>query len=509
MELFENLILGFTVAVSFENLLYCAIGVTLGTLVGVLPGIGVVATMAMLLPITFSLPVTSALIMLAGIYFGSQYGGSTTAILLNIPGTSSASVICLDGHPMAQKGRAGPALVITTLASFFGGCVSVLVIALAGPALAGIALKFTAPEYFSLMVLALTAAAVLAHGSFIKGLAMVVLGMTLGTVGTDVHTGVHRYTFGAPPLIDSGVHFVTLVMGLFGMASIISKISGGTDGARDQYIGPIPWRSLIPTAVDLRASFKPVLRGTAIGSLYVTLPGTGAAMASFSTYAVEKKIAADPSRFGQGAIEGVSGPEAANTSCAQTSYIPTLSLGIPGSAAMAMMLGAMILHGVQPGPQIMTHTPEIFWGLIASMWVANLMLLVLNLPMIGIWVRLLKIPYRFLFPSIAAFAAVGIFSLNNNSFDIFMVAGFGLLGYVFVKLKCEPAPLLLGFILGPMLEENLRRALVISKGDPTVFVSRPLSLAFLVVTFTLIVLMLAVDWMRSARRARAAEAANG
>jgi putative tricarboxylic transport membrane protein len=507
MDLLENLLLGFDVALSLQNLGYAALGVTLGTLVGVLPGIGAVATMAMLLPITFKLPATSALIMLAGIFFGSQYGGSTTAIRLNIPGTASSSVICLDGHPMAKQGRAAPALVITTLASFFGGTVSIFLIVLAGPPLAEMALRFGAPEYFALMTMALTAAAVLAHGSFLKGIAMVVLGIGLGTVGTDVNSGMARFTFGAMTLSD-GIHFVIVVMGLFGVAEIIRNLEPGSDKFQRKFTGKIPWRDLIPTRADVSAAWKPALRGTGIGAFYGILPGTGASMASFSTYAVEKKLARDPSRFGKGAIEGVAGPEAANNACAQTSFIPTLSLGIPGSAAMAMMLAAMIIHGIQPGPQVMTSNPDLFWGLIASMWIANALLLVLNLPMIGLWVRLLRVPYRYLFPGIACFASIGVYSLANNSFDIYLLVGFGLLGYLFSKLQCEPAPLILGFILGPLMEENVRRALLISRGDPSVFVTRPISGAFLGITLLLVLIVTVPDIVRKLRgtRDRLAEA---
>jgi putative tricarboxylic transport membrane protein len=499
MGLFENLLLGFSVAVTPLNLFYCALGVTLGTLIGVLPGIGAVATMGMLLPITFALPPTSALIMLAGIYYGSQYGGSTTAILVNIPGTASSSVICLDGHPMAKAGRAGPALVITTLASFFGGCVAILLIALVGPPLSEMALKFGAPEYFALMTMALTAAAVLAHGSLIKGIAMVVLGMLLGIAGTDVNSGMARFTFGATSLSD-GIHFVVIVIGLFGIGELLRNLEPDAGNTRRKYTGRIPWRDLIPSMQDLRAAAKPMLRGLSIGSFFGILPGTGASMASFSTYAVEKKISRDPSRFGKGAIEGIAGPEAANNSCAQTSFIPTLSLGIPGSAAMAMMLGAMTIHGIQPGPQVMTSNPDLFWGLIVSMWIGNLMLLLLNFPMVGIWVRLLAVPYRFLFPAIITFCAIGIYSLANNPFDIYLVVGFGMLGYLFIKLKCEPAPLVLGFILGPLVEENLRRALLISRGDPSVFVTRPLSLAFLSVTVILLLIATVPDLVRAWQR---------
>ena len=502
MELFDNLLLGFSVAVTPTNLFYCALGVTLGTLIGVLPGIGAVATMGMLLPITFTLPPTSALIMLAGLYYGSQYGGSTTAILVNIPGTASSSVICLDGHPMAKQGRAGPALVITTLASFLGGCVAILLIAMLGPPLSEMALKFGSPEYFTLMTMALTAAAALAHGSLIKGIAMVVLGVLLGVVGTDVNSGMSRLTFGATSLAD-GIHFVVIVIGLFGIGELLRNLEPDSDRTSRKFTSRIPWRDLIPTRKDMRMSWKPALRGLTIGSFFGILPGTGASMASFSTYAIEKKIAKDPSRFGNGAVEGIAGPEAANNACAQTSFIPTLSLGIPGSAAMALMLGAMTIHGIQPGPQVMESNPELFWGLIVSMWVGNLMLLLLNFPMVGIWVRLLAVPYRILFPAIVVFCGIGVYSLANNPFDLYLLVGFGLLGYLFIKLKCEPAPLVLGFILGPLVEENLRRALLISRGDFSIFVTRPLSLTFIILTVILLCAVTLPDIIRAWRRREA------
>lgn len=498
MELFDNLLLGFSVAVTPANLFYCALGVTLGTLIGVLPGIGAVATMGMLLPITFTLPATSALIMLAGLYYGSQYGGSTTAILVNIPGTASSSVICLDGHPMAKQGRAGPALVITTLASFMGGSVAIMLIAMLGPPLAEMALKFGSPEYFTLMTMALTAAAALAHGSLIKGIAMVVLGVLLGVVGTDVNSGMSRLTFGATSLAD-GIHFVVIVIGLFGVGELLRNLEPDAGKTQRKFTSRIPWRDLIPTGKDMRMSWKPALRGLTIGSFFGILPGTGASMASFSTYAVEKKIAKDPSRFGKGAVEGIAGPEAANNACAQTSFIPTLSLGIPGSASMALMLGAMTIHGIQPGPQVMVSNPDLFWGLIVSMWIGNLMLLLLNFPMVGIWVRLLAVPYRILFPAIVVFCGIGVYSLANNPFDLYLLAGFGLLGYLFIKLKCEPAPLVLGFILGPLVEENLRRALLISRGDFSVFFTRPLSLTFIILTVILLCAVTLPDIIRAWR----------
>ena len=464
MDIFSNLVLGFTVAVSPINLLYAAIGVMLGTLIGVLPGVGPVATIAMLLPITFNLDPVAALIMLAGIYYGSQYGGSTTAILVNIPGEAASVVTCLDGYQMARQGRAGPALAVAALGSFFAGCVATLIIATVAPPLAELALKFGPSEYFSLMVFGLIAATVLAHGSLIKAIAMVVFGLLLGLIGTDVNSGVLRFTFGIPELSD-GIGFVIVAMGMFGIAEIVCNLE--LKGDREVFTKKVT--HLFPTREDFRRSWAPVLRGTALGSFLGILPGGGALLSSFGAYTVEKKLSKHPEQFGKGAIEGVAGPEAANNAGAQTSFIPMLTLGIPGNAVMALMIGAMMIQGIAPGPQVMTEKPELFWGLIASMWIGNLMLVVLNLPLIGIWIKLLTVPYRFLYPSILVFMAIGVFSLSNNPFDVLLMAVFGLLGYICVKLECEPAPMILGFILGPLMEENLRRAMLLSRGDPSVF----------------------------------------
>jgi putative tricarboxylic transport membrane protein len=478
MDLINNMATGFGVALSLQNLWYCIIGVTMGTLVGVLPGIGAIAAMALLLPLTFSLPPVGAIIMLSGIYYGAMYGGSTTAILVNIPGSASSAVICLDGYPMAQQGRAGPALVITTLASFVGGCIATVLLMMVGPPLAEVALKFGAPEYTSLMVMALVATAVVATKSMTKGIAMTVLGLLIGIAGTDVNSGMQRFTFGATGLAD-GIHFVVILIGLFGLSEILRNLEPGVS-TQTKYTSRIRFRDLLPNKEDFRRSVGPTLRGTAIGAFFGILPGTGASTAAFTTYAVEKKIAKDPSIFGKGAVEGITGPDASNNACAMAAFIPTLSLGIPGAASMAIMLGALTIHGIQPGPQVMVKHPELFWGLIASMWIGNVMLLILNFPLIGIWVKLLSVPYRILFPCIIVFCAIGMYSVNNNPFDVYMMLGFGLVGYLFVKLKCEPAPLLIGFILGPLFEENLRRALLISRGDPTVFLTRPISLGFLI-----------------------------
>ena len=484
MELLADLQLGFGVALTLQNILYCFIGVLLGTLIGVLPGIGPVATIAMLLPATFTLPPVSALIMLAGIYYGAQYGGSTTAILVNIPGESSSVVTCLDGYAMARQGRAGPALTIAALGSFFAGTVSTLMLAMFAPPLAEIAFQFGPAEYFSLMVLGLIAAIVLARGSLIKAIAMIILGLLLGIVGADTNTGLFRFTFGLPQLAD-GIGFVVVAMGLFGFSEIIANLERRAD--REVVMAQI--KSLMPTREDFAASWKAVLRGTGIGALLGILPGGGAVLGSFAAYTLEKKIAKDPSRFGNGAIEGVAAPESANNAGAQTSFIPLLTLGIPSNAVMALMVGAMTIHGITPGPQVMTERPELFWGMIASMWIGNLMLVILNLPLIGIWVRLLSVPYRILYPAILLFCCIGVYSLNNSAVDVGLALFFGLLGYLFIKLDCEPAPLLLGFVLGPMMEDNLRRAMLLSRGNPAVFFTRPLSLALLLVALALLIVV--------------------
>ncbi len=486
MDLLDNLQLGFATALSLENLLYAFFGVVLGTLVGVLPGLGPTATMAMLLPSIYALEATPALIMLAGIYYGSQYGGSTTAILINVPGESSSVVTAIDGYAMARQGRAGPALAAAGLGSFFAGCVGTLVIAAFAPPLTELAFKFGPWEYFSLMVLGLIGAVVLASGSLIKALAMIMLGLLLGQVNTDVISGTPRYSFGIAELTD-GIGFVAIAMGIFGFAEIIANL-GKPAEHREVFTKDV--KGLWPTQKDFQEAWPAVLRGTALGSFLGVLPGGGSILSAFAAYTLEKKIAKDPSRFGKGAIQGVAGPEAANNAGAQTSFIPMLTLGIPPNAVMALMVGAMTIKGIQPGPQVMTSNPSLFWGLIASMWVGNLMLVVLNLPLIGIWIKLLTVPYRFLFPAILTFCCIGLYTLNNNNFDVYIAAGMGLVGYVFYKLGCEPAPLLLGFILGPMMEENLRRALLLSRGDWSTFATRPLSAGLLLAALGLIVVVM-------------------
>jgi putative tricarboxylic transport membrane protein len=488
MDLISNLSLGFGVAFTPINLLYAFIGCILGTLIGVLPGIGPVATIAMLLPATYALPPVSALIMLAGIYYGAQYGGSTTAILVNLPGESSSVVTCIDGYQMARNGRAGPALAAAGLGSFFAGCVGTLILAAFAPPLTELAFKFGPAEYFSLMILGLIGAVVLASGSLLKAIAMIVLGLLLGLVGTDVNSGVARYSFDIPELTD-GIGFVVIAMGVFGYGEIISNLSVPED---DREVFTAKVSGLLPTKQDFKDMTPAVLRGTFLGSALGILPGGGALLAAFASYALEKKMKMKPGEvpFGKGNIRGVAGPESANNAGAQTSFIPLLTLGIPPNAVMALMVGAMTIHNIQPGPQVMTSNPQLFWGLIASMWIGNLMLIILNLPLIGMWIKLLTVPYRFLFPAIVLFCAIGVYSTNNNTFDIWMVAGFGFIGYMFTKLGMEPAPLLLGFILGPMMEENLRRALLLSRGDWTVFVTRGLSASLLAAAALMLIIVL-------------------
>ena len=468
------------------NIIMCLIGVILGTLIGVLPGIGPVATIAMLLPVTFNLSPIAALIMLAGIYYGAQYGGSTSAILVNLPGESASVVTCLDGYQMARRGRAGPALATAAISSFFAGCISTLVVALFAPPLAEVALKFGPAEYFSLMVLGLVSAVVLASGSLIKAIAMVILGLLLGLVGTDVNSGVLRFAFGISEMAD-GIGFVTVAMGMFGVAEIVGNLEQKEH--REVFTSKVG--RLMPSREDLIRIIAPTLRGTALGCALGILPGGGALLSSFGAYTLEKKVSKYSHEFGKGAIEGVAAPESANNAGAQTSFIPLLTLGIPGNAVMALMIGAMMIQGIAPGPQVMTERPQLFWGMIASMWVGNFMLVVLNLPMIGIWIKLLTVPYRILYPSILLFMAVGVFSVSNQPFDCFLMSLFGLLGYVCIKLGCEPAPLILGFILGPLMEENLRRAMLLSRGDPFVFISpsKPISLGFLIASALLLVVI--------------------
>ncbi|POR48329.1 tripartite tricarboxylate transporter permease [Bosea psychrotolerans] len=485
MDVLDHIMLGFGVAMSLQNLAYCFLGVLLGTLIGVLPGVGPLVTISMLLPITFGLPPVASVIMLAGIYYGAQYGGSTTAILVNLPGETSSAVTCLDGYQMARQGRAGAALAIAALSSFVAGCIGTILIVALGVPLASWALRFGAEDYFALMLLGLVAASVLTHGDLVKALAMVVLGLLIGLVGTDVNSGVERYTFGLPELAD-GIGFTVLAVGIFAVSEVVTNLE--QKETREVFTKSIG--GLMPSWSDIKTAFLPTLRGTAIGSFFGILPGTGPSISSFSAYMVEKKLARDPSRFGRGAIEGVAAPEAANNAAAQTAFIPMLTLGIPGTATMALILGALVMNGIQPGPSVMARSPELFWGVVASMFIGNAMLVALNLPLVGIWVKLLTIPYRWLFPAIILFCALGNYSLNNSAIDVYLCAAVGILGYVFSKLKCPPAPLILGYVLGPMMEENIRRALLLSEGDLSIFWKSPISAILLVISALLLVSMI-------------------
>jgi putative tricarboxylic transport membrane protein len=502
MELIQNLGLGFQTALSLQNLLYAFMGTVLGTLIGVLPGLGPVATIAMLLPSIYALDATPALIMLAGIYYGAQYGGSTTAILINVPGESASVVTAIDGYQMARQGRAGAALAAAGLGSFFAGSVATLVVAAFAPPLTELAFKFGPAEYFALMVLGLIGAVVLASGSLIKAIAMIILGLLMGQINTDVISGVPRYSFDIPELTD-GIGFVAIAMGVFGFGEIIANL-GRPAEHREVFTKDV--KGVWPSKQDFKDAWPSVLRGTGLGCILGVLPGGGALLSSFATYTMEKKIAGASGRFGKGDIRGVAGPESANNAGAQSSFIPMLTLGIPPNPVMALMVGAMTIKGIQPGPQVMTSNPQLFWGLIASMWVGNLMLIILNLPLIGMWIKLLTVPYRFLFPAILTFCCIGLYTINNSSFDVYIAVIFGIIGYVFYKLGCEPAPLLLGFILGPMMEENLRRALLLSRGDWSTFLTRPLSAGLLIASALMIVVVLLPSI--KAKRQEAFEAAD-
>ena len=482
-DLFTNLALGLSVAATPINIGLCLVGALVGTLIGVLPGIGPTATIAMLLPITFGLPPVGALIMLAGIYYGAMYGGSTTSILVNLPGEAAAVVTTLDGHQMAKQGRAGPALAIAAIGSFFAGCVATVLLAVMAAPLTRVALLFGPAEYFSLMVLGLVFTVVLAKGSVPKALAMILAGLLLSMIGTDIETGQTRMTFGVIEMSD-GISFIAIATGMFGFTEIIRNL----EVRQNQTIVQTKITGLMPTKQDLISAAPAILRGTFLGSALGILPGGGTILASFGSYTLEKKLAKDPSRFGRGAIEGVAGPESANNAASQTSFIPLLTLGIPPNAVMALMVGAMTIHGIVPGPQVMTKQPELFWGLIASMWIGNLMLVIINLPMVGIWVRLLRVPYRLLYPMILTFCCIGVYSINNQPFDLLMTAIFGLVGYWLIKHDFEPAPLVLAFVLGPLMEENLRRAMLLARGDATVFATRPISAVLMSISIILLVL---------------------
>ncbi len=504
MDIFSNLMHGFSVAFAFENLMWAVFGVVMGNLIGVLPGMGVLAAISILLPLTYTMTPTAALVMLSGIYYGSQYGGGITSIMLNLPGTASHAVACLDGNPMARNGKAGSALFMLMFSSFCGASVGILAMILFSPMLVEVAFKFGPAEYFAMMMLGLLAGATLAKGSAFKGVAMVLVGLVLGVVGTDVNTGVMRFHFGILELSD-GLQIVALAMGLFGIADFLKNVNRINSSAKVIGGGKITMKSMRPEKGDIKQSAGALVRGTAIGSAFGVLPGTGPTIASFISYAAEKKVAKEPRRFGRGAIEGIAGPEAATSASTQTSFIPTMSLGIPGDPVMALMLGALIIHGIQPGPQMMIEHGDMFWGLIASFWVGNVLLLLLNLPLIGVWIRMLSVPFRYLFPAALFFVCVGVYSTNNNLFDVAMVTFFGVAGYMLMRLRFEPAPLLLGFVLGPMVEENFRRALLLSRGDLAIFIERPISLGFVIASVLLIVLLL-VSAMRQRRQRMLQEA---
>lgn len=486
MDLWDNILLGITTAVSWQNLLYAFSGVVLGNLIGVLPGIGAIAAISMLLPVTYGLDPAGALMMLAGIYYGSTYGGAITSILLNLPGTAQHAVVCLDGNPMARQGRGGPALLSAMVASFIGASIGVTILGLFSPLLVALAFQFGPTEYFSLMLLGLLAAATLTSGSAVKGIIMTLIGLLAGVIGMDVNTGLLRFTFNIQEMQD-GLSLVALAMGLFGVSDILGSVNKLGVGA-SVVDTRVTMRSLWEGRSELKGLTGSMLRGSGLGSFFGLLPGTGGTLASFLSYATEKKLSNDPTRFGKGAIEGVSGPEAANSSAAQTAFIPTLNLGIPGDSTMALMLGAIMIHNIQPGPTLMTDHPTLFWGLIASFWIGNLMLLVLNIPLIGLWVRMLSVPYRFIFPIVLFFICIGVYSENNTFFDVWIVMIIGIFGFTVSRLGFEPAPMLLGFILGPMVEENFRRALLVSDGDFTIFLTRPISAGCLAFVLLMVIL---------------------
>lgn len=484
MDIFSNIAIGLETALTLNNLFYCFLGVFLGTLIGVIPGIGVLSAISMLFPITFYLEPTTALIMLAGIWYGTSYGGNTASILLNIPGTPANAVTCLDGYPMARQGRGGVALLMTTVASFVGGSIGIVLLMLFSPLIAGYALNFGSADYFSLMVLGLVAASTISDGSASKGLAMVVLGIMFGTVGADIYTGTARFSFGVLELTDT-ISLIALAMGVFGVSEVIASVRKINVGDIDPE--SVKLKAMKPTRDDVRRSWFPMLRGSSIGAFFGTLPGTGPSVAAFMAYAMEKRVAKHPERFGKGAIEGIMAPESANNSADQTSFIPTLSLGIPGSPTMALMLGALMIHGITPGPTLMADQPSLFWGLIMSFWIGNLMLVILNVPLIGVWVRLLMIPYHLLFPAVLMFICIGTYSVNNSAFEVWLVVMFGFVGYLMRIFNFPAAPLLLGFVLGPLMEEHFRRAMLMSRGEFSTFIDRPISATVLGLTAALLV----------------------
>ncbi|WBV45269.1 tripartite tricarboxylate transporter permease [Pseudoroseomonas cervicalis] len=477
MDTFTNLAAGFQIAFTLQNLGYSLLGVFVGNLIGVLPGIGPLAAISILLPVTFGMEPTGALIMLAGIYYGAQYGGATTSILLNIPGVASHAVTCLDGYPMARQGRPGVAIFTSMYSSFIGACIGILIMIFFSPVMVSAALSFGPADYFAMMALGLIAASTLAQGSALKSIAMVVLGLLIGCIGTDVQTGLQRFTAGIPELSD-GINLVAVATGMFGLADIFANVNR-TEGSILTKGKGLAMRAMFPTGAEFRRITAPILRGTGIGAILGILPGTGGTIASFMSYAFEKRVSRTPERFGKGAIEGIAAPESSNNAAAQTAFIPTLTLGIPGDAVMALMLGALIIFGIQPGPRFPAEHPDIFWSLIASFWIGNLLLVIMNIPLIGLWARLLLVPYRLMYPAILFFICIGVYSINNSLFDVGIALAFGVLGYGMNILGFEAAPLLLGYVLGPLMEEQLRRAMLLSRGDPSVFIERPISATLL------------------------------
>ncbi|WP_213764923.1 tripartite tricarboxylate transporter permease [Caballeronia sp. dw_19] len=479
---------GFSVALQPHNLVWCVFGVLIGNLVGVLPGMGALSTMSMLLPLTYAIAPVPAILMLAGIFYGSAYGGAIGAILLNLPSHPPHAVTCLDGYPLTRMGKGGTALGITMMASFFAASVGIVVMIFLSPLIVKVAFNFGPPEISSIMLLGLLCGSTLSRGSPLKGVAMMVFGLFCGVVGTDVTSGTVRYAFGIEQLSD-GVELVALCMGLFGVADFLSKVNQPGAVAHASAVS-VSMKDMRPSWAEIKRSFWPMVRGTAVGTAFGAMPGTGPTITSFLAYALEQRVSRHPERFGTGMLEGVAAPEAASHSKTQVDFIPTLSLGVPGDVIMALILGALIIKGIQPGPQLITQHPDIFWGLVASFWIGNVLLVILNVPLIGVWVKLLQIPYRLLFPTALFFIAVGVYSAQNSLFEVGEVAGFGIIGAIFLWLDFPVSPIVLGFVLGPMFEENFRRTMLLSGGDLTVYVQHPISACFVGASALLILIRL-------------------
>ena len=502
-ESLTNLWYGFEVALQPHNLWWSFVGVLIGNLIGVLPGMGALTAISMLLPLTYTLQPVPAILMLAGIFYGSQYGGAIGAILLNMPSHPPHAVTCLDGYPLTKQGKGGTALGITMIASFFAASFGILVMVFASPLLVQIAFKFGPTEIFSIMLLGLIAGSTMSRGSPLKGVAMTTIGLLIGTVGTDVNSGTQRFTFGLTELADK-VELVALAMGLFGVADFLENVN------RIKFVGSetkVRFRDMRPTKAEMKQAFWPMVRGTLVGTLFGAMPGTGPTVSTFVAYAFERRVSRTPERFGQGALEGVASPEAASHSKTQVDFIPTMSLGIPGDAVMALILGALLIQGIQPGPQMISEHADLFWGLIASFWIGNVLLLIMNVPMIGVWVRLLQVPYRYLYPAAMFFIAIGVYSTNNSLFEVGEVLFFGVVGAILLALEFPVAPILLGYVLGPPVEENFRRALLLSRGDMMTFVQRPISATFIALCALLVMGQLFFGLRRALRRREAATAA--